>query len=149
MADSPLLKVLVAGGVIYAAAQLYHKYSQQHLGVEFRNMQIKILNIKPEDGDITINLKALNPNSENFEVQSFVGSMLVNGKKVADINMFGDYVVKGNAEENIALTAKPIVKNIYQQLAALMRSGKARVSLQGTMNVNKAAIPLTLTYNVA
>ncbi len=137
----------IALGVVAlgAAAYFYKEYDQRQKGQQTRNMKLKIVGVAVQDGDIVITIKMLNPNSENMEVQSFVGQMLVNGQKVADVKMFGDYIAKGNSEITIPLIVKPKEPKLFQAVVTFLKN-KVKVTYTGTVNVNNAAIPLTLSY---
>jgi hypothetical protein len=81
-----------------------------------------------------------------MSVKSFVGSMYANGHPVADIQMFGDYVARGNNQVTIPLIAKPRLQNLYLQFQQLMRTGGATILYNGTINVNDHPIPINLSY---
>lgn len=137
-----LLGVMAVAGVGYGI----YTYDQKHKGQQMGNMRLKVLSVNLQDGDIVMSVLIQNPNSQNMAVQSFVGDMLVNDNKVANIKMFGDYVAKGNTEITIPLVIKPNQQNLFTQMMGLFKNGGARIKFVGTINVNNNAIPLILSY---
>jgi LEA14-like dessication related protein len=117
-----------------------------HLAQEFKNLQVKIAGVHLEQHNVVITIRVLNPNSEAMEVKSMVGVMTANTHKIADIKMFGDYVVQGNSEQPIEVTATPLAANLFAELANMMRSGHTRIGFQGVINVNNSPINVNLGY---
>ena len=139
--------LLLAGGGGY----LGYNYLKQHgLAVaaqETRNLKIRIEGIHADQHEVSMDVNIQNPNTSNFDIQSFVGSMQVDGRKVGDVQMFGDYNVKGNSQMTLPLVVVPNI-SIYQQAMKGMIRGKSRISFSGTINVNNHAIPLSISYTV-
>jgi LEA14-like dessication related protein len=117
-----------------------------HLAQTFKNLQIKIGGVHLEEKHVVITMKVLNPNSDVLEIRSIVGSMLANGHKIADIKMFGDYVVQGNSEQPIEVIANPVNVNLYTELVRMLKTGHTRVSYQGVINVNNTPVTVNLGY---
>jgi LEA14-like dessication related protein len=137
-----ILGLLGVGGAAYAL----HEWQRLHVGQQASELKLKIAGIAFQDGDIVISIKMLNPTSVDMSVKSFVGSMYANGHPVADIQMFGDYVARGNNQVTIPLIAKPRLQNLYLQFQQLMRTGGATILYNGTINVNDHPIPINLSY---
>lgn len=135
--------LLYVGGAIIAYKAL--QYSKAHDKQVAKNLQIKIAGVHADKDAIVMDFNVLNPNSQSLSFKSLVGSLMSNGVKIADLKMFGDYVVQGNSELKIPVQAVPKVA-LIQQLFSQLQVGKANMSFNGVVNVNNAAIPLTLNY---
>lgn len=141
-----ILNLVLLGGAAYAGYEYYKKHERQHMGVETRELRLKLAGVHQEDHDTIISVKILNPTASDMEVKSFVGEMYANNKVVADIQMFGDYIAKANAQIEMPLIAKARGPELFKQLMAYMQN-RGVVKFAGTINVNNHAIPVTLQYS--
>lgn len=140
--------ILTAGVFLAAGVYLVNTYATDHLGQGARNLRLKIVNVNLDGTDIVLSVKVLNPNSQEMQVQSFVGEMMVNNQVVADIKMFGNYIARANGEVTIPLIARPRMGNLYKMLMqSFALPGGARITYAGTINVNNQPIPITLSYS--
>jgi len=141
-----LLKIALGAGLVfvgYEVMQHLHKQETQ----EARNMKLKIQGIHVEnDGTMNIDMLVQNPNSQDFSIKSVIGNLVINKNPVASINMFGNYVVRGNDQETIPLTAKVSGVDVFHALQKYFAAGKVSLFFQGTINVNDKAVPMTLSY---
>ena len=135
---------IIGGGVGLGLILYLMNKSTEKAG--FKNLRLKIGGIHLNAQDIEMSVNVLNPNSTNYQVQSFIGDMYVSGSKVAEIKMFGDYISKGNSETTIPLIAKPVISNLFKKWADMYKTGHAQVQFKGIMNVNNTPIPITLNY---
>lgn len=144
---SPVLQLAVIGAGLYFGRKLWLDKLAIHAGTTAANLKMRIESVHTGTEGVTIDIGILNPNTMALRIQSFVGNLLVNGVKVGDIQMFGDYNVKGNAQMSIPLVVR-VLKNVYPQQARTWQQGQARVQFNGTINVNDRPIPITLGYTV-
>lgn len=136
------------GGIIalvYFGGRALMKSQQKHQAQIFRNLQMKITGVRPEESGMLMSVEISNPNNDRFEVKSFVGNMLINGKQAGTVNAFGDYVIQPNSKMEVPLHIKPLLY-VLLHLREMFGKKKMQITFAGTMNVNDKPIPLTLSY---
>ena len=137
---------LIGGAAFLVGYHLYINNDKSKLGKEIINLRLKITGVTVEHGLITIFINVINPNSANLEIKSFVGNIYSGSVKIADVKMFGDYVVYGNSELEIPLVANPVLTNLMMQLFATYKQRVINIMFDGSVNVNDNLIPLKLNY---
>lgn len=149
----PLL-MLAAGVLLSLGGKELWDYAKKqiraHTHAQASDMRLKIQGVHMEnDGTINMDMLVLNPNSAAFRIQSVLGDLMVNNRKIAELRMFGDYTVRPNDQATIPLMAKIPTMQIFNSLVQLFRGHGALVSFHGTINVNDKAVPLTFQYKAA
>lgn len=135
------------GGLAAGGYYIYRKQSSATLQQTAKDLRIKILGIHNEQSAIAMNFDIQNPNSTGLMIRAIVGDLYADGKRIAAISMFGDYLVAGARQMTIPIVAKPYKRELLISAQNLWDRGTARVYFQGSINVNNIKIPLTLNYN--
>ena len=138
--------ILLAGGA-YFGYDYMKKHNLLQATAETRNLRVRIEGIHSDESNVSMDINIENPNPNNFDIKSFVGSMYVDGKQVGEVNMFGEYNVKANSQEVLPLTVRPNI-SVYRAALASIVKGRSRITFSGTINVNNHAIPLSISYSV-
>lgn len=145
---APILLYVAAAG---AAGFFIYNQVQKHQGRTLErtaaNLAVKIIGVHANSNGVSIDTEILNPNTIDMYIQSFVGTMSVDGLKVADIALFGGFNVKGNSKQVIPLTATPY-KNVFKKAISTIKKGVSRITIAGTINVNNSPIPIAINYTV-
>lgn len=138
--------IVLAGGA-YFGWEYLKKHNVLQAAAETRNLRVRIEGIHSDESNVSMDINIENPNANNFDIRSFVGSMYVDGKQVGEVNMFGEYNVKANSQEVLPLTVRPNI-SVYRAALASIVKGKSRITFSGTINVNNHAVPLSISYSV-
>jgi len=145
---APILLYVAAAG---AAGLFIYTQAQKHQGREIErtaaNVAVKIIGVHSNNNGTYIDAEILNPNTIDMYIQSFVGTMAVDGLKVADIALFGGFNVKGNSRQVIPLTATTY-KNVFQKALSTIKKGVSRINISGTININSTPLPISINYTV-
>jgi LEA14-like dessication related protein len=141
-----LTLILLAGGAYFGYDYL-KKHNLLQAAAETRNLRVRIEGIHSDEDNVSMDINIENPNANNFDIKSFVGSMFVDGKQVGEVKMFGDYNVKANSEQVVPLQVRPNI-SVYRAALNSIVKGKSRITFSGTINVNNHAIPLSISYSV-
>jgi len=144
---SNILPLIVLAGGAYFGWEYLKKHNVLQATAETRNLRVRIEGIHSDESNVSMDINIENPNSNNFDIRSFVGSMYVDGKQVGEVNMFGEYNVKANSQEVLPLTVRPNI-SVYRAALASIVKGKSRITFSGTINVNNHAVPLSISYSV-
>ena len=144
---SNILPLIVLAGGAYFGWEYLKKHNVLQAAAETRNLRVRIEGIHSDESNVSMDINIENPNSNNFDIRSFVGSMYVDGKQVGEVNMFGEYNVKANSQEVLPLTVRPNI-SVYRAALASIVKGKSRITFSGTINVNNHAVPLSISYSV-
>ena len=144
---SNILPLIVLAGGAYFGWEYLKKHNVLQATAETRNLRVRIEGIHSDESNVSMDINIENPNSNNFDIRSFVGSMYVDGKQVGEVNMFGEYNVKANSQEVLPLTVRPNI-SVYRAALASIVKGKSRITFSGTINVNNHAVPLSISCSV-
>lgn len=147
--ESNIPKIALLGLAAVLGYKWYQDHERKHLAQGSRNLRMKIAAVHMQDHDIIMDLVVSNPNSDAIQVQSVLGELYAGKNKIADIKMFGDYIAKENSEVTLPLIARPLSAAIFTELGRLWVKGKTGVMFNGSMNINKHVIPITLKYQGA
>jgi LEA14-like dessication related protein len=134
------LGVLLVGTGIYA---LKAKTDKPHLG----ELKLRIKGVQLQGKYLVMNVQVLNPSDMTISVKGMQGDFFANDKKVAGVNMVGDYMVKPKGNIMIPLIAVPVMPNLLSTLFTMFNSQQLkRVFFTGAINANGHSIPLQMSY---
>ncbi len=132
--------VLISGGLIAAGYYAYTRIKKGQLQ-QANNMRFRIVSLtKDPDQGTVLTMLVQNPNNQEYSFKSVIGSLMIGGKQIANIKMFGNYTVRGNDQ-----TTLPLIVQLLPN-TAISPAKKTFLHFQGVVNINNKAIPLTLKY---
>ena len=79
----------------------------------------------------------------HIKLDGFHANIVVAGKIVGQVKMFGDTVVRPNDESTL-----PVNVRVMPQAIALFRRRGQAVAFQGEININNIVRPLTMQYTL-
>jgi LEA14-like dessication related protein len=139
-------KSLVAFGIAAAAAIYF--FGKNRL-VQSAKFSFEKLSFDLKKRKVNIVLGILNPTSTTATVQSIVGTLIVNGKEVANIENYTKVAVKPKSKSLLPLTITPSALGIFQLLKDYVskktKGQKATATFNGTANVGGTSLPLKIS----
>ena len=147
--NGPILLLAAAGGGLYYAKrkgllQKWFKNVPLQERVSEAQLHIKLDGFHANtDGTVMADITMQNPSSIPLQVQSILGNIVVAGKIVGQVKMFGDTVVRPNDESTL-----PVNVRVMPQAIALFRRRGQAVAFQGEININNIVRPLTMQYTL-
>jgi hypothetical protein len=139
-------KNLIAFGI--AAAAALYLYSKNRL-VQSAKFSFEKLSFDIKKRKVNIVLGILNPTNTTATVNSIVGTLIVNGKEVANIENYVKIAVKPKNKSLLPLTITPSALGIFQLLKDYVskktRGQKASATFNGTANVGGTSLPLNIS----
>ncbi len=132
------LAVLAAGAGI--ALLVPKGNDRQEHGHEL--MKLKLHNVQMQGRYLVMNVIVINEGKHDMRVTRLQGDFYANDKKVAGVNMVGDYQVGPGLQQVIPLIAIPVMQN----LVTTSFRKNMKILFTGTVMVNTHTIPLTMSY---
>lgn len=140
-----LLPFIILGG-----AATWYLLRMRSLGtnVKFilRNIQIKGGSILQPN--IILTLGVQNPTNNEAILKSITGSVIYNGRSIADFSNFQINTIKRNSETLINITAIPNFISVISVLNNIIvnKQKGAVIEITGTANVNNVAVPYNSSF---
>jgi len=139
-------KSLIAFGI--AAAAAIYLYSKNRL-VQSAKFSFEKLSFDIQKRKVNIVLGILNPTSTTATVNSIVGTLIINGKEVANVENYTKIAVKPKNKSLLPLTITPSAMGIFQLIKDFIKSKtkgqKATAKFTGTANVGGTSLPLNIS----
>lgn len=100
---------------------------------------------------ITLTIAVQNTSNQAITINSISGDLFINGEKTAAISNFQKFVIEGNSEQDITITARLDLTEIISQVIDIF-SGRIKASadirFSGYVNAENLQLPIDLTYKL-
>lgn len=144
MKRKAITTLLLLAAAAYAAAKFIPNLIKKNF-VDKLKFQFK--DIKLDGTNIAVRIAILNPTSNAFSFDSFVGSLYYGGNQVAKIKTFTKTIIKPSGETDVTLTFVPSAGGILVVVSDLVTgSGKHGFTLSGTVNISGASVPVKMSF---
>jgi LEA14-like dessication related protein len=133
---------LLIGGAI---AYFYGKKRLQQ-SIKFTFESIKLAGTK-----IIVRLGMLNPSGSSANLNSIVGSLIINGNEVAIVENFTKVNIAAKSKSFVDLTITPSGLGILTTIKSLIKKGGIKnlsASFVGNANIDGVTVPLDIKYSI-
>jgi hypothetical protein len=135
--------VLIGGGLLWAAWYVWKTYVLG-TGLQFVPLGVSL----GGSNGLIVQIGVQNPTSSPIVLNSFAGSVTVNGTPVANVSNFQGLTIAANAQTALNFDVSPNWLGLGLQGADIIQHGFTGmvIQLKGTANINGSAIPETITF---
>jgi LEA14-like dessication related protein len=144
-AGGVLATLAVAGALLFAAAR--YRVAPQMVT---RSMRLRLGKISFAGNWLKVAVIISNPTSDAININSVVGELYINGKKVGNVESFVQTVIQPNAKTTLYLDVRLMAVQLlktYQELLE-QKGFNVEIGLTGSINVNNKVTPFQIYYDV-
>lgn len=138
------LAVLV-GALAWAAAR--YRVAPQMVT---RSVRVRLGKIRFDGNRLKVGVIVSNPTSRDIAVNSVVGELYINNKKVGNVESFVKTVIHGNAKTTLYLDVRLMALQLVDTYKKLLeqKGFKLDIGLTGTINIDDTITPFQIKYDV-
>jgi len=142
--STPIILIILAA----AGYLIYRKFKAVEsvkLAINSISFGGKILSPK-----VFITLSIKNPSGATATINSFLGSLFMNGKQIANVDSLQSVKIAANGETLYKVTATPSALGILSELKDILSNGikSGNFILTGTINVDGNIFPVNTSYKI-
>lgn len=137
MRNIAIIALLGLGGWYY-----FSRYQlAKKIKIVFRKVSISGSVLRPK---FNLTFGVQNPTGQKTVVKSIVGTVLANGKSIADVSQFSNTTIFANSETPLTITVEPVVTSVLSEIVNFItgKEKKVVVSFVGNINAENITIPV-------
>lgn len=102
-------------------------------------------------GAVSLLLGVQNPSSTGLYIESFIGSLMLNGNAIGDVSNFQQTYIAPNAETPVSVLVSPnffgIAQGAINELSGNEGGGTGMsATLTGQVNINNSSLPISVNF---
>lgn len=137
-------------GALAAVAFAYNRSSNTiDQQLQFRTVRVRAGKIKLKGNRLEVGIIISNPSSDSPVINSVVGEVYLNGRKLGNVENFTRTVVKPNDKTTLYLDVRVMLLQLLTELNDMANKKlKVELGLTGSMNINDRVVPMHFKYDV-
>lgn len=122
-------------------------------GAYSQKLRVIPMGLSVKSGKLYTNVKVLNPTNSNFNIDSIVGDIVLQGRNVGTVRMMQRITIRANSEQDLSfivnIQAATLLSNISNSVAAGSSVKSMFEGAQVKLTINAEGYPFDVVYNLA